>query len=238
VAGRTCYSNLTPQELWEKSATLSDEKMQKVVCDQIFDSGHLSVARHATLTFAISGISRAASHQLVRHHVGFDVEQQSQRYTPLDSNIDFVIPPTIESDPDAKSDYIEALYGGGEDLGVVQHYQYLVGRGIPGEDARFLLPNATPTNLVITVNLNSLITLCHERLCSLSQWEIRRTVAAMRREAVKAVPWIKKYLVIKCMVGQVCFETRNKDGHCTIRPHISNVDIVPKKVAITSPPDV
>jgi thymidylate synthase (FAD) len=210
TAARTCYSEDTPEELW--AAAPSPKRMQRLLDDVIIPSGHLSVLRHAEISYAISGISRACSHQLVRHHVGFSPEQQSQRYTTM-SGADVVIPPSIANNPAALDEFSRAMQT------VEEVYTYLQSFGIPNEDARFVLPNACTTNLVLTMNLNSLITVCGDRLCSLSQWEIRKLFAMIRNRTIKAVPFLKNHLVIKCQRLGYCPEIKgNADGHCRIRP--------------------
>lgn len=218
TAARGCYSPQSPSFIYSKNP--KNDRMIALM-DEIYESGHWSVFRHASLTFSISEISRSCSHQLIRHHVGIDYEQQSQRYVKLE-NTTVVTPPTIQNNPEALEQFNNAI-------NMIQDvYTTLLSLGIEAEDARFVLPNATTTNITMTINLNALINLCSERLCTLAQWEIRRLTALIRAETVKVLPWTKSYLVIKCMRDGVCFETRNKDGHCKIRPHISAVTIVPK----------
>lgn len=213
VAAKTCTSSKTPAELWARSGKLSDARMLKLIAGDVIPSGHWSVLRHASLTFAVDGISRACSHQFVRHHVGVDVEQQSQR--AVESNLtvlNYIAPPVIEDNPQHAMVYDHALST------TNAAYAALAAAGVEAEDARMLLPNAAPTNLVVTMNLNSIVNFCAERLCTMAQEEIRILAREIREATVKVVPWMKEHLVIKCQRLGYCPEIRNADGHCSIRP--------------------
>jgi thymidylate synthase (FAD) len=102
-------------------------------------------------------------------------------------------------------------------------YGDLVGAGIPGEDARFVFPNATRTNLVMTVNLRALIHMSGLRLCTMAQWEIRRLFQLIRHEIFQVSPFLGSFLAPKCVPLGYCDEMNNKDGHCPIRPHKDQV---------------
>jgi thymidylate synthase (FAD) len=220
TAARGCYSTDTPATLWKQSADLSEAKMLKVVKDQVIDSGHLSCLRHVTLTFSVSGISRACSHQLVRSTAGWAFEQQSQRYTRVDLPVtEYVMPRTIAKDPERVKAFDQTL------ATINGAYSRLIALGVPQEDARALLPNATPTNLTVTANLQALINYCHERLCVLAQEEQRMLASGLRVATIQALPWFRSSLVIKCQLAGVCYETRNKDNKvCGIRPYASRAE--------------
>ena len=121
---------------------------------------HLSILEHVSFTFAIEGISRACSHQLTRYrHASFS--QQSQRYVTAE-NAEFILPPSMKAAGlVAESDV------------VLEAYERLIEMGIPKEDARFVLPNATATKLVMTMNARELRLFFAQRLCEKAQWEIR-----------------------------------------------------------------
>jgi thymidylate synthase (FAD) len=124
--------------------------MQKLISG-VIESGHGSTIEHVVFTFGISGVSRTLSHQLVRHRAGVAFDQQSQRYVTF-KGASTMLPASIEdADPDLRDRYQEQI-AGSMDL-----YGELVGAGIQGEDARFVFPNATRTNLVMTTNLRALI---------------------------------------------------------------------------------
>jgi thymidylate synthase (FAD) len=189
--------------------------MLKVVRDQVIESGHLSCLRHVSLTFSVSGISRACSHQLVRHVAGWSFEQQSQRYVRADLPVtEYVMPRTVAKDAarvKAFDDTLATINGA---------YSKLIELGVPQEDARALLPNATPTNLTVTANLQALINYCHERLCVLAQEEQRMLASKIRVATIQAIPWMKPHLQIKCQLAGVCHEARNKGNKvCGIRPY-------------------
>ena len=140
-ACRTCYAEGTPQEQYAKTqeeltGATGWEKKWKLI-RHVLDSGHHSVLEHSQFTFFISGVSRALSHQLVRHRVGISFSQQSQRYCKFEKEFDYVIPPSIAKDEELKKKFesymsdINSMY-----LDLLDH------EGVPAEDARMVLPNA------------------------------------------------------------------------------------------------
>mgnify|MGYP003704405705 CR=1 FL=1 len=102
-------------------------------------------------------------------------------------------------------------------------YGDLVAAGIPAEDARFVFPNATRTNLIMTVNLRALIHMSGLRLCTMAQWEIRRLFQLIRHEVFAVSPFLGSFLAPKCVPLGYCDEAGNRDGHCPIRPHKDDV---------------
>ena len=161
-AARQCYypgwigdfdiSNITSQDMYK-------------LINHVFDSGHMSVGEHPTATVAISGISRACSHQLVRHRLA-SYSQQSQRYCGLGEN-NFIIPKTILNNPVALSRFNALL------VSTKACYNFMIAENIPAEDARMVLPNATTTNIVMTMNFRGWLHFFEERMCKCAQWEIR-----------------------------------------------------------------
>jgi thymidylate synthase (FAD) len=137
--------------------------------------GHESIIEHATATFEISGISRAASHQLVRHRLA-SYSQESQRYVSMEEP-EWVLPPAIEEDPEARAVW-EQFAGQ-----VKAAYRALRERGVRKEDARFVLPNATATRIIVTMNFRELRHVFRVRISPHAQWEIRQ-VAVRMLEAV------------------------------------------------------
>jgi len=128
--------------------------------------GHESVLEHASATFEITGISRACSHQLVRHRLA-SFSQESQRYVDMSSQVDYVLPPSVSCNRVAYARMVQAL-------AVCQEtYKELRDLGIPKEDARFILPNATPTRLVMTANFRQWRHIISLRCAKQSQWEIQ-----------------------------------------------------------------
>ena len=218
TACRTCYSELTPEDIFTKASTGEIEiaKMQRLISN-VIESGHGSTIEHVVFTFGISGVSRTLSHQLVRHRAGVAFDQQSQRYVTF-KKAATMLPQTIaEAEPDVRERYEESV------AGAMSLYGDLVGAGIPGEDARFVFPNATRTNLVMTVNLRALIHMSGLRLCTMAQWEIRRLFQLIRHEIFQVSPFLGSFLAPKCVPLGYCDEMNNRDGHCPIRPHKDQV---------------
>ncbi len=209
VAARTCYSGDFPEDIWKQviptsgeNDRISDEKIYTLL-DKIIASGHHSVLEHISFTFAIEGISRACSHQLVRHRIA-SFSQQSQRYVTLEPD-SFVIPDTIKSDNQAKKLYDTFLNNS------LKTYRELMELGIPKEDARFVLPNAAKTNIVMTMNFRELYNVCQIRLCTRAQWEIRELFWRVKMELsnIHSLKGLAGYLQPKCEVLGYCPEHRS-----------------------------
>ncbi|GIW60476.1 MAG: flavin-dependent thymidylate synthase [Patescibacteria group bacterium] len=212
LAARTCYSSDMPEQLWD-DYVLGKIPLSQVlrVLSHVITSGHHSTIEHINFTFTISGVSRVLTHQLVRHRIGIAFDQQSQRYVRPDGDV--VVPPSIANNPNAMSIYNKCVDSAS------CAYQQLVRLGVPEEDARFLLPQATKTNLIMTVNLRQLIHISSLRLCTLAQWEIRRLFKKIRKEMLAFDPLFGRLLTPKCVWMGYCDEKRNADGHCKIRPY-------------------
>ena len=161
----------------------------------LYKNGHHSVFEHIYFTFKIEGISRACSHQLVRHRM-CSFTQRSQRYCS-ESEFQFVTPDSV-FDKVALSPYDSAMFESASTYNDLQCF------GIPNEDARYILPNACCTDLYLSCNLRELIHIANERLCSKAQWEIRELVQKM----VSLVePKLQFMLVPKCMSGRIICHT-------------------------------
>lgn len=182
-AYRSCYSFSSPADLWGKmeDGTISWEQVEEFL-KRSHEWEHASPRYHINFTFSIEGVSRAFSHQWVRHVVGVAHDQQSQRYVKFrDADFPYVIPPKVLENAEALETY-EALMGT-----IGQTYQALLKAGIQAEDARFILPNATETALQTTLNWAALRHISAQRLCTQAQWEIRHVMAEMRAEIVRKV---------------------------------------------------
>jgi len=190
--------------------------MQKLI-SSVIESGHGSTIEHVVFTFAISGVSRTLSHQLVRHRAGVAFDQQSQRYVKFKGAATMLPHSIAEGDPELRDRYEEQVDGA---LGL---YGDLLEAGVPGEDARFVFPNATRTNLVMTTNLRALIHMSGLRLCTMAQWEIRRLFQLIRHEVFAVSPFLGSFLAPKCVPLGYCDEFNNREGHCPIRPHKDRV---------------
>jgi thymidylate synthase (FAD) len=214
TACRTCYSELEPDDIFNRAVDgrIEPARMQKLISG-VIESGHGSTIEHVVFTFGISGVSRTLSHQLVRHRAGVAFDQQSQRYVSYKGPAT-MLPGTIaDGDPSLRQRYESQVEGA---LGL---YGELLASGIPGEDARFVFPNATRTNLVMTTNLRALIHMSGLRLCTMAQWEIRRLFQLIRHEIFAVSPFLGSFLAPKCVPLGYCDEMGNRDGHCPIRPH-------------------
>jgi len=198
TACRTCYSANAPFDNY--NSTDDEEKMLKLI-ERVISSGHFSTIEHIQVSFAIANVSRACTHQLVRHrHMSFS--QKSQRYVKEKGQFDYIIPPTIEKNSELKEKFENFM---GE---ISKMYLEFTEAGIPAEDARFVLPNAAASSMVASLNLRELIHLANLRLCSRAQYEIRTLVKAMCDELVKQEPWLKSYLVPKCERFGFCDEDK------------------------------
>ena len=148
----------------------SNPKNPDALVKRLYMNGHHSVFEHVWFTFKIEGISRACSHQLVRHRM-CSFTQRSQRYCSEDG-FGYVTPPSIER-IDSWGDY--GIFMDQAE----RNYNYVQEGGAPNEDARYLLPNACKTSLYLSCNLRELIHMCNERMCMRAQWEIRDLVNRM-----------------------------------------------------------
>lgn len=164
AAARTCYSGTTTEEVYTTMA--ADPDMNARFIKKLVDMGHESPLEHVTFTFGIDGVSRALTHQLVRHRLA-SFNQQSQRY--VDANhFGYVVPHSIEKNPELLKRYRDFM-----DNRIIDFYDEMVKEGIPKEDARYILPNATTTNIVVTMNVRELLHFFSVRCCTRAQWEIR-----------------------------------------------------------------
>lgn len=178
----------------------SDPKNPLGLVKHLYRNGHHSVFEHIYFTFKIEGISRACSHQLVRHrHCSFT--QRSQRYCSEDG-FSAVLPCSVEEK------------GGDYDYGMVMNriaefYEECQKVGVPNEDARYVLPNACETSLFLSCSLRELIHMANERLCMRAQWEIRELVKLM---VAGVDPDLQFMLVPKCKSGRIICNDPCKEG--------------------------
>ncbi len=187
AAAKLCYSASDVNAIKEAVSS----KNQEPFIEKLVDSGHLSPIEHASFTFAIEGISRACSHQLVRHRLA-SYSQQSQRYVSMEGGFGYIIPPSIGKDPVLKEQFEFFMEG------IQEFYNRLMTalneRGIEGEaayeDARFVLPNAAETKIIVTMNGRELLHFFAQRCCRRAQWEIRAMAIEMLKLAKRAAPAI------------------------------------------------
>jgi thymidylate synthase (FAD) len=173
--------------------TMPPERVKSVL-STILASGHYSTLEHASYTFAIDGVSRALTHQLVRHRLA-SFNQQSQRYVKFKNGIETVKPATVEAVPEA-SELFDSVVGL-----VEQAYARMIELGIPAEDARFILPNAAETKIVVTMNVRELMHFFSLRCCNRAQWEIRELAHAMLELVRPTAPYVFATAGAPCVSG-------------------------------------
>jgi thymidylate synthase (FAD) len=196
-AARLCYSNASIDDLMLKT---EDKEKTKEYIDMLMSLGHESPIEHVSFTFGIEGISRACSHQLVRHRIA-SYSQKSQRYVN-ETQFEYVTPEAIASDSVTKDVYDETmqLLQGRYDFiraGLIQKYvkdgmDEKAAEKKANEDARMVLPNACCTSIVLTMNIRSLFNFFKHRCCNRAQWEIRDVADEMLRQCMEVAPNIFK----------------------------------------------
>ncbi|EGT4676398.1 FAD-dependent thymidylate synthase [Clostridioides difficile] len=213
MAAKLCYS---PVGTYEIEKDLTDESIEKFL-NMLLSIGHGSILEHASFTFSIEGISRACSHQIVRHRIA-SFSQQSQRYVKLEQ-FEYIIPPEIEKIEKAKELFIDSMKKDQENYDKLveilfeNHYNDLIKNGKNEktakrqaekkaiEDARYVFPNACETKMVFTINARSLFNFFEHRCCERAQWEIRNLAVEMLREVKKVAPILFKKTGPSCVNG-------------------------------------
>lgn len=205
IAARTCVSETCPYE--------DDPERSMKSLKQALASHHDSVLEHWTATFQVEGISRACSHQLVRHRLA-SYSQQSQRYVNMDG-FEYVTPKSIRAED---YDMVMVEYEGEEECAeyaffdimrrISALYKELIKNGVPEEDARYILPNACCTNITITMNARELRHFFEERCCTRAQWEIREMAEKMLDEVQEVAPVLFEDVGPKCLRLGYCPERK------------------------------
>ena len=226
MAAKLCYS---PSGIEDIRDGLTEEKTTSFI-NMLSDLGHASPTEHASFTFGIEGISRACSHQLVRHRIA-SYSQQSQRYVD-GTKFEFVTPPEIEKNEKALDAYNKALavqaqaykeirdslivgyikdYLNDESCGtdeeIIESFkaenkkQFSAFEKKANEDARFILPNASTTKIVCTFNARSLHNFFAHRCCNRAQWEIREVAEQMLLQCLEVAPNLFKNCGPSCLFG-------------------------------------
>lgn len=185
------------------SNTMSDEE-KALLIKRVISIGHMSVIEHVSFTFLIENISRSCSHQLVRHRIS-TISQESQRAVSVES-IEPIIPDSIERSESSKELFLSAI------AFCNKVYKKLIVNGIPKEDARYILPNATPTKLVFSCNARELYHIFDTRLCLCAENEIRGVVDEIREIVQFMFPTIFPDELIgpECLSKGVCFQNNTK----------------------------
>lgn len=213
AAARLCYSPRGVPALLER---MTDEEIRRLI-DMLVEMGHQSTVEHVSFSFAIEGVSRSMTHQLVRHRIA-SYSQKSQRYV-REGGFDYIIPESIAASPKLKDLYIQNMeqqqltY----DTLVEELMETIVARlaeeGIPLskskgmaekqaiEDARYVLPNACETKILVTMNARSLLHFFSVRCCNRAQWEIRHVATEMLKHAKHAAPNLFRLAGPGCVSG-------------------------------------
>lgn len=203
AAARLCYS---PRGASSLMAAMDKDEVARLL-RLLISLGHESPLEHITFTFAIEGVSRVLSHQLVRHRIA-SYSQKSQRYVNED-DFTYIIPPSIAAVPEALARYQECMRA-------LQKAYHEIQELVPREDARYLLPNACETKLVCTFNARSLFNFFRLRCCNRAQWEIRELALKMREQVRKVAPLIFCHAGPTCETEGVCREGARSCGRAPV----------------------
>ena len=221
AAARLCYRDISAEEILEAMDASDVDQL----LDTIIQSGHHSVLEHVTFTFAIDGVSRVLTHQLVRHRVGIAFSQQSQRYTRLE-NFDYVLPKSMRDVSERFDDLANQC---------ASFYEEMIEAGIPKEDARFILPQAVSTRILMTANIRQLIHMYAINACFRSQWEFRQLMHLIRYRVKAVSTTFGNEMKIKCVAmgycneKYMCKELKDKMPHKDDLPRLSNGQIIFRK---------
>ena len=189
-AAKLCYSSSDIKTLMDG---LTVEKVESFI-KKLTDLGHQSPLEHCTFTFGVEGVSRALSHQLVRHRMA-SYSQKSQRYVK-EGQFEYITPKSIEEDDMLYIMYIRLMKD------IQEFYNSAIKRDVPAEDARFVLPNACETKLVMTMNIRSLLHFFEERCCERAQWEIRQMADMMLDICKEVAPNLFAKAGASCVRGK------------------------------------
>lgn len=197
-AGRLCYFKGDISGL-EKA--VAPDKAHDLIA-RLSESGHYSAFEHANFTFGIEGISRACSHQLVRHRIA-SYSQQSQRYVAMGDNFEYIVPPSIKKDKTLLKKFDAVVRE------TKRMYDELLDDGMSKEDARYILPNASETKIIVSMNARELLHFFSMRLCRRAQWEIRDMAKLMLKAVKKIAPRLF------AQAGPECVRTKCPEGKMT-----------------------
>lgn len=212
IACRVCYSKKKIKDLIVEAAEKSDKEKIPLI-KSVMSSGHLSTVEHVSYTFGIDGMTRIYTQQLVRHRLAA-YSQQSQRYVRASEIID-------EIRENAKSDYSDApdqleIYMDQVKQSIDNYNKMvdsLIEKGMEEEEAfehaRLILPNAVPSNILVTMNLREIIHVCNIRLCKRAQKEIRDVFSIVANMITNDHSFLSDYLVPKCKMIGYCNEHKS-----------------------------
>ena len=223
IAAKTCTSAESFAEILDTHETYKD------VLKRVINYGHLSVTEFDQWIFGIEGVSRTFTHQLVRKRVGVAYAQESMRYASQGGAYQIIVPSSLEGksypvslfdDPNPEQVYLSL-----EGLAEVVHQWYEEAQkdGVPNEDARFGLLEASKTKILVGMNSHALLDWFKERCCSTAQWEIRAVANMMLKRAQEVDPTVFASAGPKCCYTGVCNEPKSKWENCKRVPHNSKV---------------
>ncbi|MCY6371579.1 FAD-dependent thymidylate synthase [Clostridium ganghwense] len=226
-AAKLCYSAVGVDEILEEL----DQKKVEGFLNRLMSYGHASPIEHVSFTFAVEGVSRSLTHQLVRHRIA-SYSQQSQRYVKL-NQFEYIIPPEIETDETAKEIFVKAMEESQkayDKLTEILKEKYiktgmkkLSAEKKAIEDARYVFPNACETKIVLTMNARGLMNFFEHRCCNRAQWEIHALGDEMLKQVKKVAPILFKNAGPRC-VKEVCPEGTMTCGQITnIREKYSKI---------------
>ena len=213
ASAKLCYSASSIDTVMEG---LTEEKTASFV-DMLSEIGHESPTEHASFTFGIEGVSRSLLAQLTRHRMA-SYSVQSQRYVTA-KQFEYVLPPEIASIPEAAEEYRRAMeedqahYDRLTSILKEKHFTAFIADGMDEksaakaaekqaiEDARFVLPNACTTKIMMTMNVRSLHNFFRHRCCNRAQWEIRQLAAEMYKLCAEVAPHLFKHAGPPCAFG-------------------------------------
>ncbi len=224
ASAKLCYSDTGADTLLEG---LDEEKTQNFV-QMLASIGHESPVEHVSFTFGIEGVSRTFLAQITRHRIA-SYSVQSQRYVKQ-NNFIYITPPEIENDEDAKKifdqsmNYAVSSYNRIADILEKKHFDEFIRKGLDEksakskaekkaiEDARFVLPNACETKMVVTMNVRSLLNFFRLRCCYRAQWEIKAVADEMLRLCCNVAPSLFKNAGPSCIKNGKCTEGKMTCG--------------------------
>lgn len=214
AAARLCYSRSGAEKIMEG---LEPSQVSSFL-NMLLEMGHESPIEHISFTFTAEGVSRALTHQLVRHRIGCSYSQQSQRYVRLDQ-FAYIIPPAIDQVPQAREKFINIMeqiqntYNELSELLIERHYRAFLEEGYSHrqarhkaekqaiEDARYVFPNACETKIMFTMNARALFNFFNQRCCNRAQWEIRNMAIEMLRLVRQVAPNLFRFAGPSCLTG-------------------------------------
>lgn len=217
IAGsaKLCYSTSNIEELM---SNLNRNEIERFI-SMLASIGHESPFEHISFTFAIEGVSRSLTHQLVRHRIGSSYSQKSQRYV-REGSFDYIIPPHIDSIPQARNIYLKAMEDAQRTYDELanklfkKHYKHYLSQGKTEnaaknaaekqsiEDARYVLPNSCETKIIVTMNARALFNFFNKRCCNRAQWEIRELAMEMLKLVINVAPNVFKAAGPSCITGE------------------------------------